>query len=215
MMQNTHNGHVFLGNKNKNMATDCLENACEPLLANTGDVTRWLGSQLALPAHSNRCRNTCVLLFNFINPNTDPDSVTDCSLSNCSLKSQQVVKVMWHKAALLQQTDGSIVFARWNQCPLPWGHIGATWWVRLNLSFLQPTRVHNPNGRSVYRFFAQLTAESPYTLQWAPLSPNLPLPVGESGIPSSMIHWAHNPNGISRDRAVLAQITAECSYTLQ
>ena len=29
------------------------------------------------------------------------------------------------------------------------GHIGATWRVRLNLCFLQPTRVHNPNGKSI------------------------------------------------------------------
>jgi len=27
--------------------------------------------------------------------------------------------------------------------------------------------------------------------------------------------WAHNPNGISIDLAVFAQMTAECPYTLQ
>jgi len=29
---------------------------------------------------------------------------------------EQVVKVMWHKAALPPQTDGSTAFARWRQC---------------------------------------------------------------------------------------------------
>jgi len=45
--------------------------------------------------------------------------------------------------------DGSIVFTRWRQCALPCGHTGATWRMRLNLCFLQPTRVHNPNGKSI------------------------------------------------------------------
>ena len=30
--------------------------------------------------------------------------------------SQQVVKVIWHKAASPPQMDGSVVFARWRQC---------------------------------------------------------------------------------------------------
>jgi len=45
-------------------------------------------------------------------------------------------------------------------------------------SILLPTRVHNPNGKSIgSAVFAQLTAESPYTLEWALLSPKLPLPM--------------------------------------
>jgi len=66
-------------------------------------------------------------------------------------KFEQVVKVIWHKNASLPQTDGSIVFARWGQCALPCGHIGATWRIRLNLCFLRPTRVvvHNTNGKSI------------------------------------------------------------------
>jgi len=76
--------------------------------------------------------------------------------------------------------DGSIVFARWRQCALPWGHIGATWQIQLNLCFLRPTRVHNPNGKSIgLAIFAQLTAESPYTLQCTPLSPKWPLFTGD------------------------------------
>jgi len=33
---------------------------------------------------------------------------------------------------------------RWRQRVLPWGHIGATWRIRLNLCILRPTRVHQP-----------------------------------------------------------------------
>jgi len=52
---------------------------------------------------------------------------------------------------------------------------GATWRIPLNLCILRPTRVHNPNGKSIgsAALFAQLTAESAYTLQWATLSPKI------------------------------------------
>jgi len=90
--------------------------------------------------------------------------------------SEQVVKVIWHKTASLPQTDGSIVFARWHQCAHMGGHIGTTWQIRLNLCFLRPTPVHNPNGKWIgSAVSAQLTAERPYTLQLATLSPKLPL----------------------------------------
>jgi len=46
--------------------------------------------------------------------------------------------------------DGrSIVLARWCQCAYVWGHICATWWIRLNSWFLWPTAVHNPNGKLI------------------------------------------------------------------
>jgi len=38
-------------------------------------------------------------------------------------KSKQVVKVIWHKAALLPQMDGLIVFAKLHHCALRGGHI--------------------------------------------------------------------------------------------
>jgi len=63
--------------------------------------------------------------------------------------------------------DGSVEFARLRQCALPWGHTDDTWRIRLNLCFLLPTRVHG-----------QLTAESPYTLESAPLSQKLPIQWG-------------------------------------
>jgi len=52
-------------------------------------------------------------------------------------------------------------------------HTGATWWIRLNLCFLRPTRVHNPNSKSIgSAASAQLTAES-LTLQWVTRSPKI------------------------------------------
>jgi len=80
-------------------------------------------------------------------------------------------------------------------------HIGATWHIRLNLCFLRPTRVQNPNGKSIHSAIsAQLTAESHYTLQWAPLSPKIALYHAVSGPQSNTLFLgpirAHNPNGI-------------------
>jgi len=73
-----------------------------------------------------------------------------------------VVKVIWNKTASPPQTDGSIVFARRRQRALPCGHIGATWWIRLNLCFLRPTRVLNPNGKSICSAVSvQIAAKSP------------------------------------------------------
>jgi len=75
--------------------------------------------------------------------------------------------------------------------------------------------------RQIDRFssFAQLTAKSPYTLQWAPLSPKIAPSHGGSGTPSITwflgLFWAHNPNGITIGSAVFAQMTAECPYNVQ
>jgi len=109
-------------------------------------------------------------------------------------------------------------FDRWRQRVLPWGHIGAIWRIRLNLCILRPTRVHNRNGKWIgSAVFAQLTAESVHTLQWAPLSTRIALSPGVYGLPCNT--WcfgpmrAHNPNGTSIGSAVFAQMTAECPYT--
>jgi len=54
------------------------------------------------------------------------------------------------------------------------------WRICLNLCFLRPTRVHNQNGKSIgLAVSAQLTAESPYTLQGRPFSPKLPIVMGD------------------------------------
>jgi len=61
-------------------------------------------------------------------------------------------------------------------CPPVWAHWRYTRWIWLNSCFLWPTRVDNPNGKSMgSAISAQLTAESPYTLglQWATLSSKL------------------------------------------
>jgi len=134
---------------------------------------------------------------------------------------QQVVKVIWHKTASPPQVDGSVVFARWRQCAHMGGHIGATWRIWLNLCFLQSTRVHNPNGKSIASAVsAQLMAASPYTLQWATVFPKITPSRGVgSGPPSNS--WflepdrADNPSGITFGSAVFAQVTTECPCTLQ
>jgi len=51
---------------------------------------------------------------------------------------EQVVKVIWHKAATLLNTDGSVIFARSHQCALA-----------CNICFLGSTQVHIPNGSLV------------------------------------------------------------------
>ena len=83
--------------------------------------------------------------------------------------------------------------------------IGNTWWIRLNLCFLGPTRVHNPNGKSIgSAVFAQIPAECPYTFKIAPSH-------GGCWPPSNT--WFRgptrvlNPNGISIGSAVSAGLT--------
>jgi len=49
-----------------------------------------------------------------------------------------------------------------------------------NSWFLGPVRANNPNGITIgSAVFAQVTAECPYTLQWAPLFPKLVLRMGD------------------------------------
>jgi len=103
-----------------------------------------------------------------------------------------VVKVIWHKNASPRQMDDSIVFTRWRQCAFPCRHIGATWRIRLNLCFLQPTWVHNPNGKFIsLAVFAQLTAESPYTYNGLFFPPKLPSRWGY--LDSHLIHDSLGP----------------------
>jgi len=67
--------------------------------------------------------------------------------------------------------DGSTVFAKSHQCAPP-----------LNTCFLGPPRVQIPNGiLTGSAVFAKLTAECPYTSQWAAPShpPKLLLPMGD------------------------------------
>jgi len=82
-----------------------------------------------------------------------------------------------------------------------------------DLDFLLPIRAHNPNGiSSGSAVFAQLIAESPYTLQWAAPSP---LKIAHShrgsGPPSNTwFLWPIrilNPDGISICLTVSAGLT--------
>jgi len=77
----------------------------------------------------------------------------------------------------------------------------------LNLCVLRPTRVHNPNGKSIgSAVFAQLTAES-RRVHWRSLANTIEL------LP--LAHRVNNPNGKSIGSAVSAQLTAESFYTLE
>ena len=105
-----------------------------------------------------------------------------------------------------------------NNCPSAWGSGPPS-----NICFLEPTQVHNPNGISIgSAVYAQLTAESPYTLQRAPFSPKFPLSIGD--LDPHLTHDSLGPyepitqtasNGISIGSAVFPQMITECPYTLQ
>jgi len=99
--------------------------------------------------------------------------------------------------------DGSIVFARWRQCVL----------LLVNTCFLGPIQVHVQNSISIgSTIFAQLTAGSPYTLQWAAHCPPKIAPSHRVSGPQSNT-WSlrptrvQNPNGISIDSAIFAELT--------
>ena len=79
-------------------------------------------------------------------------------------------------------------------------HIGAVWWTQLNSCFLWPSRVHNSNGKSMgSAVSAQLTVETPCTLQWATLSSIITSSHGESG--SRLIHDSLGHSEITIQRA--------------
>jgi len=66
----------------------------------------------------------------------------------------------------------------------------------------------SPQPKSIgSAIFAQIIAEGPYTLQWCPFPPTLPLPMGDLD-PSNL--WflepvrVHSPNGITIGSAVFA-----------
>jgi len=125
---------------------------------------------------------------------------------------QQVVKVIWHKTASRPQTDGSVVLAWWRQCAFPCRHNGATWRIRLHLSFLRCTRVHNPNGKWIgSAVLTQLLAESPYTYNGLFFPQNCPF---RWGIQTPSNTWfpgpirVLNPNSILIGSAIFAGLTS-------
>jgi len=126
-----------------------------------------------------------------------------------------VVKVIWCKAALPRQMDGSVVFGRWRQCALPWWHIGATWGIQLNLCFLRPTQVHNPKFQTANRSF------QPFLHSSRKESSGMPGHIRSSGnclftwgiwtLSDTWFLWPTrvlSPNGISITSAVFAGLTS-------
>jgi len=94
-------------------------------------------------------------------------------------------------------------------------HRSRTWMVQCPFESKSQTAC-----RSVQLFFAQLTAESHYTLKQAtPFSPqNFPFLRGISALSNTWFlrpTWVLNPNGNSIGSAVIAQLTAECPHALQ
>jgi len=116
------------------------------------------------------------------------------------------------------QTDGSVVFARCRQYAFPCGNIGCTWRIWLNLCFLRPTRVHNPNSKPTgSAVSAQLTANVPILYNGRPFPQNCPFSWGSGPhlIRDSLGSFGdHNPNGMMIDSVVFAHVTVECPYTL-
>ena len=119
-----------------------------------------------------------------------------------------MVKVICHKAASPPQMDGSVVFARWHQRALPWGHTGATWRIRLNLCFLRPTQVHNTNGKSIGSAILHSSRQRVVGRARACPSPNnCPFWAPSNTCFLGPIR-VDNPNGISIGSAIFAQLTA-------
>jgi len=74
------------------------------------------------------------------------------------------------------------------------GHIGATWRIRLNLSFLRPTRVHITNGKPIgSAIFAQLTAECRRACQGTSF-PLVIAPLRGGTMGSHLIHASLGPS---------------------
>ena len=91
--------------------------------------------------------------------------------------------------------------------------IVATWRIRLNLCILRPTQVHDQNHKSIgLAVFPQVTAESAYTLQWAPLSTRIAPSIGGSGLPCNTRFLGPtrvlNAHGISIASALFAGHTS-------
>ena len=92
-------------------------------------------------------------------------------------------------------------------CAIPLGDTSGEYGKKLY--FVRPTRVHNPNYKSIgLAVFAQLTTETPYTLQLVSLSPKMPLPTRDLGpsliYDSTVPIRTQNLNGISIGSAVFA-----------
>ena len=94
--------------------------------------------------------------------------------------------------------DSSVVLTRLNQCASP-----------SNTCLLGPTRVHIPNGILIgLSVFAQLTAVSPYTLQWA-------APFPSQNCPFAWGFWTHQIHGSFSSLQVFKSTTQTVPRLLQ
>jgi len=117
--------------------------------------------------------------------------------------------------------DSSIIVARWCQCALPWGHIGITWWIRMNLcieyewtcAFFGPlestTQMAN---RQVQPFLHSSRQKVTILYNGCPFPKNFPYPWG-SGPTFNTIPWAHPKPKWHLDQ--FRRFCTECPYTLQ
>ena len=97
------------------------------------------------PSHGGFGPNVCML------PWVPPKSITQMASHSVQL----FLRRSWHSVGILYN-----------------GHIGATWQIRLNLCFFQPTSVHNPKSKSIgSALFAELTAQCHWACPGI-LSPN-------------------------------------------
>jgi len=100
-----------------------------------------------------------------------------------------VVKVIWQKTASPPQTHSSVVFARWCQCALSCGHIGATWRIRLNFaSFGPPESTTQTAIRSVQPLLHRARQKVPTLYKHSCVLPNALLSnaLTETGICTSL-----------------------------
>jgi len=109
--------------------------------------------------------------------------------------------------------DGSITFARWRQCALPYGHIATTWRIQLNLCFLRPTRVENPNSISISSaaFHTDDSRVPLYFTMGAYLPQSCSFPWGIWTLSNTWFPGpirVLNPNGISIGSAIFAGLTS-------
>ena len=131
------------------------------------------------------------------------DYLCDCLSGRVQLKDDK-----WSKA------DGSIVFARWQRCVLPWLHIGATWRMRLNVCILRPIGFHNQK-RQIDQFSRFCPAHCRKCL-YLTIGHHIHQNCLPRGIWTPSNTWfvgamrAHNPNDTSIGSAVFAQMIADC-----
>jgi len=168
-----------------------------PLL-NTG-LTRWLYC-VECPQYSTRLE------------------VLGCLCDCVSGRVQQVVRVIRSKAHRGRRLMVQCYSTGASNVSLHEGTLAPpAWQIRLNLCILQPTVVHNRNGKWIgSAVLYSLRHKMPILYNGLPYPPEVPFPTGDLHLPCNTRCFgpmrAHNRNGTSIGSAVFAQMTAECPY---